>query len=103
MQRVGRLGGGGWGGGGCNVKYQNIYILPICMMYGAVYYFISEVCRENIKRCNGNSCTCKPGYEPDDCCCPTGQKLDQNRNCICKVTEEPPVNGVCPGRFACNI
>ena len=32
-----------------------------------------------------------------------GQKRNHNQMCICKAADEPPVNGICPGRFAYSI
>ena len=72
-------------------------------IYNNILFLFSEMCLEMIEQCIGDSCTCKPGYEPDDCCCPTGQKRNHNQMCICKMTEESPVNGVCPGKFAYSI
>ena len=82
-----------------------------------IYYLFSVVCGNNVIRCDENTCTCKEGYAPIDCCqclpsfifdpdnrgctaCPTGQKPNNGQTmCVCESGDIPDTNGDCPGKF----
>ena len=76
---------------------------------------LAAVCLNNAVSCGENSCICKEGYAPFDCCeclptlvldsnqeckpCPAGQKPNNDETgCICESGNNPNANGDCIGK-----